>query len=249
MTSSTRFATLAASAVLAALSGLSAVALAEADVAAGQSSPRTDELPVVVTSGVHVIRRAPDRAFATIATETRARRPQEAQQENARVMAAVLAALKAAGVGEGATRTLGVSLAPEYDYHEGRRTLRGYLARNAIEVTVDDLARLGAIIDAAVEAGATDVDGVRFDLKDRNAVEREALEQAVRDARARAEAAAAGAGRAIAYVREIVEGRQTPEPPRPMMMAARAQEADVDTPIVPGEIEIRAEVRLTAVLK
>jgi uncharacterized protein YggE len=138
---------------------------------------------------------------------------------------------------------------PEYDFTDGRRTLRGFVARNTIEVRVDDLARLGEVLDVAVAAGATSAGNVQFELKDRSAAEREALRLAVVDAQARAEAAAAGAGRAIARVVRIQEEGTGQVPyPRPMAMAAR-EAAAVETPIVAGEIEIRARVTFTAALK
>jgi len=62
---------------------------------------------------------------------------------------------------------------------------------------VDEVGRAGELLDVAVQSGATATGGVRFDLRDREGAEREALRLAVVDARARAEAAAAGAGRAI----------------------------------------------------
>ncbi len=104
----------------------------------------------------------------------------------------------------------------------GRRVPRGYVARNAVEVRVDALERLGELLDAVVQAGATNISGVRFDLRDRAGAEREALRQAVAEARARAEAAASGVGRTIDRVLRIDDTRR--EVPRPMPMAMMARE-------------------------
>ena len=60
-----------------------------------------------------------------------------------------------------------------------RRVSRGYVARNSIEVRVDDVSRLGELLELSVGQGATTVHGLRFDLKDRARLEREALRQAV----------------------------------------------------------------------
>jgi uncharacterized protein YggE len=125
---------------------------------------------------------------------------------------------------------------------------RGYVARNRIEVRIDQMDRAGEVLDAAIAAGATGAGGIRFDLKDRASVEREALKLAVADARARAEAAAAGAGGTIARIVRIEEGGRPMPPPEPYM-ARMAVEAQADTPIAAGEIEIRATVTLTAELK
>ena len=147
-------------------------------------------------------------------------------------------------------RTLAVDLQLESDWVNGRQVPRGYVARNTIEVRLDDIARVGDVIDIAVTGGATTVHGVRFDLKQRESLEREALKRATADARARADAAALGASRAIDRVIRIEEsgGRPSP-PPLPMMMARAAEDARAETPIIAGEIEIRAVVVLTATLK
>ena len=122
------------------------------------------------------------------------------------------------------------------------------MARNSIEVRVDDLPRLGDTLDIAVGAGATSVTGVRFDLKDRSGAEREALQHAVEDARARATAAVAGAGMKIERIVRIEEQRTNIMPPRPMM-AMRAEAQTASTPMVAGELEIRASVTLTAAIR
>lgn len=205
--------------------------------------------PVVITVGEHTIRRAPDRAFVTIAAEARARQSTEAQQQAARATEAILGALKAEGLAGDAVRTLAYGVHPEFDYTGGRQRLVGFVARQDLEIRVDTLDRLGPVLDLVVRAGATTVMGLRFDVKDRRALEREALKAAVADALARAEAAAAGAGRLLARVERIEETRLVAEPPRPLLMTARAAEAAPETPILPGPVEIRAEVRVTGILK
>jgi uncharacterized protein YggE len=165
-------------------------------------------------------------------------------------MSAVQQKLRDLGLAPDAIQTVTVDLQAEFDYTNGRRTLRGYVARNAIEVRLDTVDRVGEVLDAAVGAGATSVGDVRFDLKNRDEVEREALRQASADARARAEAIAAGAGRTLDQVIRLEEQRMTMPPPRPVMrMRAEALEAAPPTPVLAGEIEVRAMVTLTATLK
>jgi uncharacterized protein len=95
------------------------------------------------------------------------------------------------------------------------------------------------------------VSGLRFDLKDRAAAEREALRKAVADARGRADAAAAGAGLHVDRVLRIEEQRAVPIDPRPAMMARQSMVADAGMapPIAPGELEVRTTVTLTATIK
>jgi uncharacterized protein len=205
--------------------------------------------PTVITQGQAIVTARPDRAFVTIAAESRSRNSSEAQKQNAGAMTAVLQKIEQAGVQKDAVRTIGYELRPEFDYANGRQTFRSYLARNTVEVRLDDIDRVGVVIDAAASGGATTITGIRFDVRNRAALERDALRQAVADARARAEAAASGAGATIDRIVRIEEGGP-PEPPRPMMrMQATAAAADVSTPVEPSTIEIQARVTLTASLR
>jgi uncharacterized protein YggE len=209
--------------------------------------PAQPAAPVVVTKGQGTIVAAPDRAFVTIATESRSKNSADAQRLNADAAAAVLQRLQQAGIARDALRTIAYDLQPEFDYANGHQTLRGYVARNTLEARVDAIERVGAVLDAAGSGGATSIGGVRFDVKNRETLERDALRQAVADARARADAAAAGAGRTIDRVVRIEEER-APEVVRPMMRMAVA-DAAAPTPIVPSTVEITARVTLTAALR
>jgi len=206
--------------------------------------------PSIVVNGEALVHAAPDRAFVTVAVESRDKNPSEAQRDTTTAMDAVRKKLADAGVKPDQIKTVAYELQLEFDYDQGRRIPRDYLARDAIEVRLDDVAKVGSVIDAAVAAGATTIGGVRFDLKEREALERDALKRAVADARARADAAAAGAGVSVASVLRIEEQRIFSPPPVPMMMkAASTAEAAADTTISAGEIELRAQVTLTIALK
>jgi uncharacterized protein YggE len=219
--------------------------------ASAQTSRGDQDPPVVVTLGEAVVKRAPDRAWVTISAESRAKTPKDAQRMNAEAMTAVMQGLKGAGLPPDAIQTASYDLQPEYDYVDGRQRLRDYVARNSIEVRVDTLQKLGEIIDMSVGSGATRVSSVRFDLQDRTGAEREALRLAVADARERANAAAAGAGVRVERVLRIEEHRPgTPIPPPQPLMTMRAEMAQApSTPVAPGELEIKATVTLTAVVR
>jgi uncharacterized protein YggE len=208
--------------------------------------------PVVVTTGEGVVKQAPDRAWVSIAAESRARTAAEAQRMNTDAMTAVVEKIKASGIPADAIQTTGYNLQPEFDYANGKQTLRGYVARNQVQVRVDTLAKTGDVIAASVQTGATNVSGVRFDLKDRETHEREALRLAVQDARRRADAAARGANVTIDRIIRIEEQRDTIDVPRPMTMNMAMETRAVQQTAVPieaGEIEVRARVTLTAVIR
>jgi uncharacterized protein len=213
-------------------------------------APVPSNEPVIVTTGEGVVKMAPDRVWVTIAAESRAKSPREAQRANADAMKAVLDKLKALGLPADAIRTSGYDLQPQFDYVNGRQSLREYVARNTVEVRVDEVSRAGEVLDAAVGSGATSVSGVRFDLKDRSSAEREALKKAVADARGRADAAAAGTGMKVDRVVKIEEQRVMIPEPRPIMMARQSMVAEAaGPPISAGELEIRAMVTMTSSIK
>jgi uncharacterized protein YggE len=213
-------------------------------------TPQVTE-PMVIMSGDGVIKATPDQAWVMLATESRSKNPKDAQSQNANTMSAVQQKLIAAGIPKDAIRTLSYDLQLESDWVNGRMVPRGYVARNLVEVRLDDILRVGEVIDVAVTSGVNSVRGVRFDLKNRAELEREALKRATADARMRAEAAAAGAGRAIDRVIRIEEPGGRPSPmPQAMMRETMAADRQMETtPIVAGEIEIRSSVIITVTLK
>jgi uncharacterized protein len=213
-------------------------------------TPQVTE-PIVVMSGDGLVKATPDQAWVMLATESRSKNPKDAQSQNANTMSAVQQKLVAAGIPKDAIRTLSYDLQLESDWVNGRMVPRGYVARNLVEVRLDDISRVGDVIDVAVTSGVNSVQGVRFDLKNRAELEREALKRATADARMRAEAAAAGAGRTIDRVIRIEEPGSRPYPMPPAMMTRQSMAADKQetTPIVAGEIEIRSTVVITVTLK
>jgi uncharacterized protein YggE len=160
-------------------------------------------------------------------------------------------ALKAAKVPADAIRTSVYDLEQQFDFVNNKRVSRGYVARNAIEIRVDDVTRVGELLELAVGQGATSVSGLRFDLRDQGKLEREAVGLAVANARAKADAAAAGAGRSVDRLVRIEESGG-PGIPRPMPQVrtfAAAAAGGAEPPVSAGQIEVRAQVTVTFALK
>ena len=201
----------------------------------------------VTTTGQAEVRLAPDRAWVTVGIEARALKPQEAQKKAALAMQAVQQKLTSLGIPASAIRTVAFNLNADWDYSNNRRVLRGYVVSNHVQVMVDDLTKLADVLDQSITAGANAIHGVRWDLQEREKVERDALRRAVEDAKQRAEVAVAAASAKLGPVLRINEQRF--EAPRPMDMRMLGQvseaAANVSTPISPGEIEIRASVTVT----
>jgi uncharacterized protein len=232
-------------------SALVLVSLLAAAPLRAQAPAALPQEPVVVASGEGTAQAAPDRAWISVSAESRAPSPREAQRRTAELMRPVLESLRRARVPDEAVRTTGYDLQQEFDFTNGKRVPRGYVARNSIEVRVDDVSRVGELLEAAVNQGATSVSGLRFDLKDHAKLEREAVRLAVVNARLKAEAAAAGAGRTLDRLVRIDEtGGPTPPVPMPFLRTAVAAEAGGGAPPVSvGQIEVRAQVTVTFGLK
>jgi hypothetical protein len=227
------------------------IAMAGAAVWALTASPARAQAaadpPVIATTGEASIEMAPDQAWVSIAAESRANEPRAAQEAAAQAMTAVHSALKQAGISQEHIRTTSYTLQPDIDRSGGRQRVIGYIARNQIEVRVDDLDRLSPVIDAAGASGATSMAGLRWDVKDRKNIEREALRLAVEDAMGRARALAQGAGATLGPIVRIDEQRMG----RPMYARESMQLATQapDTPVSPGQIEIRAQITLTVEIR
>jgi uncharacterized protein YggE len=226
-----------------------------AGVRAADAKQAGPPVPSVVTAGEAVLKRAPDRAWVLVATDAHAPKPADARRLGAQAMIDVQAALKATGLAADAIRTVGYSLQPETAWNNGRATVTGYVAHNQIEVRVDDLDKLPDVFDAAntPKNVSLTIDGPRFDLKDREAVERQVLSLAVENAMARARALAEGAKVTLGAIQSIQNQSSSSEPtPIPMArsLAVVSGGGDVSaTPVTPGEIEIHARVTVSIAIR
>lgn len=213
---------------------------------------------VIVVTGESQIKVAPDQAWLNVGVETRDAKGPEARRLGAAAMTSVMAKLKSTGLAADAIETIGFSLHPEYDYANGRQRMKGFVVSNQLQVRIDDVNAVADVLDAVGSlslppASTVMIGSLRFDLKNRDGVERDALTRAVRDARERAGAMAAGAGMAVGRILRIEEtGAKSPvmkyEGPQ-MAMAGRAADAIMSTPIEPSDIEVRAMVTVTVEIK
>jgi uncharacterized protein len=191
----------------------------------------------------------PDRVQIDLGVQTQAQLSQDAASANARQLDAVLAAVrKAAGPGA-QIKTVSYSLSPNYQYHSGggEPTITGYTALNVVEVVLDELARIGDVIDAATRAGANRVQGIQWTLRDQDAVRAAALREAATRAHAEAEVLAGALNLRILRVLTVEESSPQIVPVRVHMAAARAtvSAAEVPTPVEAGTLDVSANVSLT----
>ena len=204
----------------------------------------------VIVSGEALVQAQPDTAVVTVAVVTQGRTALEAQQENARKTDAVVRAVKDAAGPRGEVKTSGYNLQPQYVYREGQPpTIRAYEARNSVTVTLSELNRVGAVIDAAANAGATNVDNLAFTLRQDKPARAQALADATTEALAKAQTIAQALGgrvMRIIEVQEITAGRPVPIYKAEAATARGMIAQSVPTPIEIGALDIRSQVQLVA---
>lgn len=197
----------------------------------------------VSVSGDSIVQAQPDTAVITLSVVTQARRAIDAQQENATKTEAVLRALRS-NVGAGAEiKTSGYSLQPQRLYRENQPpTITGYEARNMVTVTIGDLSKVGSVIDAAALAGANDISGIAFTLRQDRAARDEALRQATREALSKAQVIAQALGGRVTRIIEVQEEGLV----RPLPVYDRMEMKAASTPIEVGALEVTSRVQLIA---
>jgi len=204
----------------------------------------------VVVTGDSLVQERPDTAVVTVAVVTQNRSALAAQQENATKTEAVVRAVRQAA-GQGAeVETSGYNLQPQYTYREGQTPLiQSYVAQNSVTVTMSDLTKVGAVIDAAATAGANQVSGLSFTLRQDKAARQRALAEATREALSKAQTLATVLGGRVVRIVEVSEEGSVSRPIpvyKGEVMAMQARDAQAPTPVEVGSLDIRSQVTLVA---
>jgi uncharacterized protein len=203
-----------------------------------QHSQQTPEARIVVT-GEGNVSMMPSYALISSGVTTRSRTVKEGIEANSRLMIAIIAALKQAGIADNDVQTARFSIQPVYASQEPRTEpkLSGYTVSNQVNVTVRDIGKTSDVLDRVVAAGATDVANVAFLVSDASRVLDQARQAAMADAHRKAEVYAKAAGVELGRVEWIIEDSGVPQPPSVM---ARAQVVSV--PIAIGEDTLRVHI-------
>jgi uncharacterized protein len=223
-------------AALTAAALLLAVAVAWPDSATSAADDAEDGITVTATGSVTAV---PDRAELSFGVTTHGSTSEGALAENSARMRRLVTALEDAGIPKASIQTQTVSVSPRIS-PTGER-VDGFTAENTVSVEVA-AGRAGAIVDLAVENGATNAYGPSFDRSDRQKQYNAALAKAVEQARAKAEALASAANVSLGDVTRVVEGGE----PGPIVYETAARtKAAPDTPVEPGTEEVTASVTVT----
>jgi uncharacterized protein YggE len=178
-----------------------------------------------------------------------------AQNQVNEIVTKAIGAIKAAGISAEKIRTTGITLHPIFSQpppgpqnqpHEPK--IVGYRASNTVRVEIDDISKVGSVIDAGVGAGANQLQGLTFELKDDLPQRREALKIAVTEARTKAISIAEALGTEILGIYEAVEGGV--QILRPQIGRLAAQESFfAATPVEPGQVRIESNVTVSFVIR
>ena len=228
-------------------SGLLVATLAGVASAPTRAQEGADEtLRTLSVSGTGRVNAVPDVADISLGVFETAKEAAAASQQAAASMDAVVQALLSLGIDEKDIQTTSISLDARYDWNQEPAQIVGWDARNMVNVTVRDVEAVGDVVDAVVEAGSNQINGISFRVEDPTEAQAIARTAAVEDARAKAEQLAADAGVEIVGIISISE--TSGQPPQPIYMArqemAFADTAAAATPVLPGEVELSVNVSI-----
>lgn len=221
---------------------------------------KESEGKVIRVGGNATVSLAADTATLQIGVNTRDESVRKAQQDNAAAMNAVMDAIRGIGIEEKDIVTSQFNVFSNYEYSmdgQGRekRTLY-YEVQNNVTVTIHDLTTIGAVLDAAVEAGANTTYGIAFSSTQENEAYQKALTRAVQDAMQKAQVIALAAGVELgdllyinssqstaSYSREAYGMKNTYE------MTEAEEDAGWGTSITSGDVSVSANVVLEYAFK
>ncbi|MER8904296.1 SIMPL domain-containing protein [Mesorhizobium sp. M0772] len=208
--------------------------------------------PRIVVSGEGQSTVAPDLALLTLSVMREAKTARAALDANNDAMAAVIAAMKSAGIKDRDLQTAGIQINPRYNYTnkpDGSQEaeLVAYQVTNTLSVRIRDIDKTGEILDKAVSLGVNQGGGISFSNEDPKAAVTEARRKAVADAMAKAKTLAEAAGVSIGRVLEITDQNVAPAP---MPINAKAFDAaGAAVPVQAGENAYAVQVTVTFELK
>ena len=199
----------------------------------------------LTVTGTGQVVASPDMARLSLGVLAQARTAAQAVGDMSADMEKVMASLTAAGVAQEDIQTSGLRVDVQQSYDEATQSSRitGYIAATDVSIQVLDLSKLGQTLDAVVQEGANQMNGLRFDLQDREPALNDARRAAVADALAKAALYAQAAGMALGPVQSLTEGVASSGTPQPMMRMA--MDSTENVPVAAGQITISADVTVT----
>ncbi len=213
--------------------------------------PSARDRNLILTDGMAEITGQNDSAKVSVAVVTRGRNLEQVSLENADKTKAVIHAIKGLNIKDLKLKTSDYRVTPQRDYKARPPKISGYDVHNAIEITLEGFEpeplskNVSMIIGKALESGSNTINHIQFYIKDKSALEKQALKQSTRQAMDRARTLAEAAG---VKLKRIVSLSTQPIhiPTRQHMLQAAGMktEASAAPPIEIGESQIRVQVSI-----
>lgn len=184
----------------------------------------------IAVSGHCMKRVSPDRGTLQLTAEARESDPGKASSKATGLYEKLRADIKKLSLKDGQLQTTTYNVSPEFDYKNGKQTLRHYRAAMGIEIETSELQRMGELIQVAGRLGIQNAGGfnVFLSAEKRKEVYEGCLEEAIQNARSKAERMAKAGGSKLADVLTIEEHKSDRRPPEPpMMMKAAAMDSEM----------------------
>ena len=137
---------------------------------------------------------APNIAITTMGMAAEGKTVAEAQQKNTDVMNSLIEKVKALGVDKADVQTTNYNIYPNYDYTDGKQTIRNYAVNQSVTIKIRDLVKANQVLALAGEVGANNVSGLQFTVDDRDAYKERARQEALKKVAAKRNALAASLG-------------------------------------------------------
>jgi hypothetical protein len=214
--------------------------LAAAAALAGTASASTAEARTITVNGTGIVTTVPNQAEFSFGVSVTAANAKAALTANGRRMNSLIAAIKKQGIADRDIQTAEISLSP--NTNDNGTKIINFSASNSVTVTTKAISKAGAIVDAAVAAGANTISGPTLTPSDQLGLERRALAAAVADARARALAIAAASHVKLGAVRTVTETSSSPVTYSP---APKEAVAAGSTPVEAGTVQTEEDVTVT----
>jgi uncharacterized protein YggE len=214
-------------------------------VEADTVSQPPSEVRTITASGKGAIEAIPDVAYVNIGVITEGVELSKVQTDNAEKMTNVIASLTELGIKKEEIKTTSYNVNPNYNWDEktGKSNIVGYTVNNTLVVTINEINKTGNLLDKVVANGSNSISSIRFGIKNETELYNQALELAVKDARAKAEAMGKGLGINNIIPFKITESSNRYTPVYNERNAAM-DAAKATTPISGGELEISASVSI-----
>lgn len=207
--------------------------------------------PQLTVSGTGTVRLTPDLATINLGVVTQDTDVAQAVAANNLTAQAITDAVKGLGVAPEDVRTayFNVSPQPQYDQTGTPTGQTIYWVNNTLIVTLRQIDQLGALLQAVVDAGANNINGVSFDVADKSQAEEQARQAAMEDAEARATRLATAAGAALGELVSIYAGTSTYGTVSYVEAAVASADSSGAVPIAPGTFDVRIDLTVSYALK